>query len=111
MLDHVKPSVCLDILNHAAAGRGVCVRRISAKHETELSDLLGALADLTLAGVIRCEATAVAGFVSLALGPKAVQAVFLFALNCDDAGALPTSGQLSACAVNPAIESSVEAGS
>lgn len=89
MLDQVKPSICLDILQEAAAMRGLCVRRMAAAHNVTASDVLGVLADLSIAGVLICRTTQVAGFVNLALGPKAVQAIFLFALNCDHDGVIP----------------------
>lgn len=82
----VDPAINLHVLREAAAGRGVCVRAVAARHGVAPAAVVDALADLTLAGVVECSATPVPGFLTLRLGPKSVQAIFLFALNggCGD---------------------------
>lgn len=89
MLDFANAAFCLDILQAAAHNRGVCVRRIASRQGCEPCDVLDVLSDLTLAGVVECRMTDVPGFLSLALGPSALRAVYLFALNCDDSGQFP----------------------
>lgn len=89
MLENVNPSICMDILSAAMSNRSVCVRQISSRHSMQPEDALDVLTDMSLSGVIVCRPTPLPGFLSLALGPKSLQAIFLFALNCDDCGNPP----------------------
>lgn len=81
--DFLNPALCLHIIREASRNRGLCVRSVGKQFLNTPAEVLDCLADLALAGVIDCRPTGVPGFLSLALGPKSLQAIFLFALNCD----------------------------
>lgn len=78
----------MSILTAATHNQGVCIRALADRHGVSRRAVLDALADLTITGILHCRTTNVSGFLALSLGPKAVQAIFLFALNCDFEGNL-----------------------
>lgn len=82
-MDCLPTLLCLEIVRDAANNRNVCVRRLAERHSLGVPAVLDTLADLSLSGVLVCRVTDVPGFLSLELGPKSIQAIFLFALNCD----------------------------
>lgn len=86
MLDNISPAICLDILNIAAQNKSANIRQIAETYQTAPCLLFDLLADLMGAGVLICSATSDPDRLRLRLGPKAVQAVYLFALNCDMPG-------------------------
>lgn len=82
-MDHVSPAICLDILNIAAQNQTTNIRQIAEAYRTAPCLLFDLLTDLLTAEVLICSATADPNQLRLRFGPKAVQAVYLFALNYD----------------------------
>lgn len=81
MPDRVSPAVCLEILNIAAQNQTTDIRRIAETHLTAPCLLFDLLSDLIAWEVLICSATGDPSQLRLRFGPKAVQAVYLFALN------------------------------
>lgn len=102
--DFVNPSLCLHLLREASRNRAVCVRSVGKEFINTPQAVLDCLADLALAGVIECRVVPdVPGFLSLSLGGKALQAIFLFALNFD----FPDDSPVGGCSSDAGSESIV----
>lgn len=81
MPDRVSPALCLDVLNIAAQNQTTDIRRVAETHLTAPCLLFDLLADLMSSEVLICSTTGDPRLLRLRFGPKAVQAVYLFALN------------------------------
>lgn len=86
-MDYVRPAICLDILSIAAQNRSANIHEIADQNQIAPCLIFELLSDLMVAGVLICSVAPDSNLLRLRFGPKAVQAVYLFALNYDSADA------------------------